>query len=120
LAWIGWKTHKVKLDCYHKTFECVDDEGNLRTMKGISKPISIRQVSTLQLKKYSRKGYQMYVVHVLETTKNKCSTIKDYPILQEFRDVFPDEIPGLPPKWDIDFSIDLMPELCLYPKFLIG
>ena len=30
-------------------------------------------------------------------------------MLQEFRDVFPDEIPGLPPKRDIDFIIELVP-----------
>ena len=30
-------------------------------------------------------------------------------MLQEFRDVFPDEIPGLPPKRDIDFTIELVP-----------
>ena len=30
-------------------------------------------------------------------------------MLQEFKDVFPDEIARLPPKRDIDFTIDLMP-----------
>ena len=30
-------------------------------------------------------------------------------MLQEFRDVFPDEIPGLPPKRDTDFTIELVP-----------
>ena len=30
-------------------------------------------------------------------------------MLQEFRDVFPDEIPGLHPKRDIDFKIELVP-----------
>jgi len=30
-------------------------------------------------------------------------------VLQEFRDVFPDEVPGLPPKRDIDFTIELVP-----------
>ena len=29
-------------------------------------------------------------------------------MLQEFRDVFPDEISGLPPKRDIDFMIELV------------
>ena len=28
--------------------------------------------------------------------------------MQEFRDVFPDEIPGLPPKRDNDFTIELV------------
>jgi len=23
--------------------------------------------------------------------------------------VFPDEVPGLPPSWDVDFTIDLIP-----------
>ena len=30
-------------------------------------------------------------------------------MLQEFRDVFPDEISGLPPKRGIDFTIELVP-----------
>ena len=30
-------------------------------------------------------------------------------MLQEFRDVFPDEIPGLPPKRNNDFTIELVP-----------
>ena len=30
-------------------------------------------------------------------------------MLQEFKDVFPNEIPGLPPKREIDFTIELVP-----------
>ena len=30
-------------------------------------------------------------------------------MLQEFKDVFPDEILGLPPKRHIDFTIELVP-----------
>ena len=37
-------------------------------------------------------------------------------MLQEFRDVFPNEIPGLPPKRDIDFTIELVPEATLVYK----
>ena len=29
--------------------------------------------------------------------------------MKGFKDVFPDEIPGLPPKRDIDFTIELVP-----------
>ena len=31
------------------------------------------------------------------------------PVVREFKEVFPDEIPHLPPKREIDFSIDLVP-----------
>ena len=32
-------------------------------------------------------------------------------MLQEFKDMFSNEVPGLPPNRDIDFTIDLMPRV---------
>jgi hypothetical protein len=49
-------TYKTKLDCYHKTLECENKEGRKITLQGIHKPVSVRQISTLQMKKYCRKG----------------------------------------------------------------
>jgi hypothetical protein len=43
-----------------------------------------------------------------ETPKEKVSNIEDYAVLKELEDVFK-ETPGLPPKRDIDLSINLMP-----------
>ena len=37
-------------------------------------------------------------------------------MLQEFRDVFPDEILRLPPKRDIDITIELVPGAALVSK----
>ena len=45
----------------------------------------------------------------MEATKNETHKLEDYHVLKKFRDVFPDEIPGLPPNRDIDFKIELMP-----------
>ena len=36
------EAHKVKLDCYNKNFECMDEEGNPVVVKCIPKVISIR------------------------------------------------------------------------------
>ena len=47
--------------------------------------------------------------HILEPTRDETPRLEDYQVLQEFKDVFPDEIPGLPPKRDIDFTIELVP-----------
>ena len=33
----------------------------------------------------------------------------DIPVVREFSDVFPDELPGLPPDRDMEFCIDLVP-----------
>ena len=43
LIGMDWlEAHKVKLDYYNKTFEYMDEEGNLVVLKGISKVISVR------------------------------------------------------------------------------
>jgi hypothetical protein len=34
--------YKTKLDCYHKTLECVNEEGKNTTLQGIQKPVSVR------------------------------------------------------------------------------
>jgi hypothetical protein len=36
--------------------------------------------------------------------------LDDIPVVCDFKDVFPEELPGMPPKRDVDFSIDLVPE----------
>ena len=44
----------------------------------------------------------------MEALENETPRLEYFHVLQEFRDVFPDEIPGLPPKRDIDFTIELV------------
>ena len=78
-------------------------------VRGIPKVISVRQISTMQLKKFCRKGCQLYAAHILEATENETPRLEDYQVLQEFRYVFPNEIPRIPPKRDIDFTIELVP-----------
>ena len=35
--------------------------------------------------------------------------IRDIPVVREFPDVFPEDLPGLPPDRDVQFSIELQP-----------
>jgi hypothetical protein len=62
----------------------------------------------MQLKKCYRKGCQLFTTHVEEAPKNKVSSIEYHAVLNEFEYVF-QEVPGLPLKRDIDFSINLIP-----------
>ena len=61
------------------------------------------------MNKFYRKGFQLYVAHILEAIGDETPRLEDYQVLQEFKDVFPDEIPGLPPKRDINFIIEVVP-----------
>jgi hypothetical protein len=107
MDWLA--AYKTKLDCYHKTLECVNEEGRKITLQGIQKPVSVRRISTLQMKKYCRKGCPLYAIQVLESVEDDKPNLEDHPILREYRDVFPEEVSGLPPRRDIDFSIELAP-----------
>jgi hypothetical protein len=67
------------------------------------------------LKKCYRKGCQIIAAHLVETPRDKVSNLEDYVVLEDFEDVFK-EVPGLPPRRDIDFSINLMPGEALVSK----
>ena len=54
-----------------------------------------------------RKGYQGYLALVRDTAAEKPS-ISDVPVACEFPDIFPDELPGLPPHREIEFYIDVV------------
>ena len=108
LIGMDWlENHHVVLYFYNKVFICIDEEGNPRTMQGIPRPVSIQDISTLQLKISFRKGCLIYATHMEEPMKDKEPSIEDYLFLKEFEDMF-EELFGLPPKRDINFSIDLM------------
>ncbi|XP_057250619.1 uncharacterized protein LOC130591352 [Beta vulgaris subsp. vulgaris] len=54
------------------------------------------------------KGCYGYLCNVIDLTKPEVS-LSDIPIVKEYPDVFPEDIPGMPPQREIDFSIDLIP-----------
>jgi hypothetical protein len=68
----------------------------------------MRQISTLRVKRYCRKECPLYAVQVLNSAEDSNMSLKDHPILREYKDVFPEEVPGLPPRRDIEFSIELI------------
>ena len=41
--------------------------------------------------------------------KSTAEQIRSIPVVDEYADVFPDEIQELPPSRDVDFSINLIP-----------
>jgi hypothetical protein len=107
MDWLA--TYKARLDYYHKTLECVSEEGRRITLRGIQKPISVRRISALQMRKYCRKRCPLYAIQVLESVEDGKPSLKDHPTLREYRYMFLEEVPGFPLRRDIDFLIELAP-----------
>jgi hypothetical protein len=66
----------------------LDEEGNLRRVQGIPKSVTIREVSSLQLKKIFRKGCTIIVAHMEEVHKDKVRSIEYYFVLKKCEYVF--------------------------------
>ena len=113
--------HKEKLNCYEKTLECEDEEGNEKLLQGIQKLVSVRNISMLQLNNFNKKVCLLYAIQVLNSAEGKDMKAKYQPVLWYFKDVFPEEVLGVPSKRYLDFSIDLVPGTILVscPNFLV-
>lgn len=53
----------------------------------------------------------MYVAHILDLEEDKGPCLENYFVLQNLKDVFPDNVIGVPPKRHNDLPIDIVPEV---------
>ncbi|GJU83209.1 putative reverse transcriptase domain-containing protein [Tanacetum coccineum] len=59
-------------------------------------------------KKYIEKGCELFLAQVTEQ-ESKEKRLEDVPVIRYFPEVFPKELPRLPPPRQVEFSIDLIP-----------
>ena len=52
------------------------------------------------------KGCRYHVVRVKDL-ESEVPPLESVPIVRDFPKVFPNDLPGVPPEWEIDFGIDL-------------
>ena len=66
-------------------------------------------ISCIQANRLLRKGCQGFLASVVDL-QSKELEIGDIPIMQKFSDVFPKDLPCLPPDREVEFSIDFLPD----------
>ena len=64
-------------------------------------------ISATIVRKMVRKGCEAYLAYVIDTIKARPSVF-DIPTVSDFPNVFPEELPGLTPQREIDFSINVV------------
>ena len=100
--------HRATLDCYKKEVK-FHRPGKLEVkLRGIRRELSSNMISTMAVQRMLRKGCQGYLAYVVETEKEG-TMVDEIRIVREFPDVFPDDIAGLPPEREVEFTIDLIP-----------
>ncbi|GJU95493.1 putative reverse transcriptase domain-containing protein [Tanacetum coccineum] len=80
-----------------------------RDEKGENSKSSI--ISCTKTQKYIKRGCPIFLAQVIrKETENKSEEkrLKDVSTVQDFLEVFPEDLPGLPPTQKVEFQIDLV------------
>ncbi|XP_076921669.1 uncharacterized protein LOC143583177 [Bidens hawaiensis] len=66
----------------------------------------LKLTSMMKTRKLLHKGYPAFLVNVVDT-KAEGKNIEDIPIVRDYPEVFPEDLPGLLPQRQVEFRIDL-------------
>ena len=103
------------LSCHRATLDCYKNEIKLHMprklevkFRGICREFSPNMISAMAAQRMLCKGCEGYLAYVVETRKEG-TLVDEILVVREFPDVFLDDIAGLPPDREVEFTIDFIP-----------
>ena len=99
---------KAIVECERQEVRLVGPKGNKVKYCKATSGMRTKIVSSLKMKTLLRKGLPSYLCHIRKI-EDEILTPESVPVVNEFLDVFPEEIPGMPPVRAVEFTIDLVP-----------
>ncbi|XP_019056861.1 PREDICTED: uncharacterized protein LOC109116239 [Tarenaya hassleriana] len=106
--------HQAQIDCRQRTIWFTEESGGFEFVGNRSREV-YPIISALKANKMTEKGNEAFLV-VITATEEAEAKLEDTAVVREFPDVFPDELPGLPPEREVDFSIEVVPGMELISK----
>src|ERR1044071_6360698 len=107
MDWLS-KQH-AEILCQEKIVRIPLPSGELLSIQGDRGGAMVGIISYLKAQKCIRKGCPAILANISGTRAGTETKIEDIPVVREFPDVFPEELPGLPPVRQVEFQIDLAP-----------
>nr|GEY62468.1 putative reverse transcriptase domain-containing protein [Tanacetum cinerariifolium] len=105
MDWLS-KYH-AKISCDEKVvYIPIDDETLIS--RGDRSKTRLNLISCTKTKRYISRGCQVFIANVMEKKYDE-KGLEDIPVVREFSEVFPEDLPGLPPVLQVEFQIDLIP-----------
>nr|XP_043612965.1 uncharacterized protein LOC122584940 [Erigeron canadensis] len=98
----------AKIACDEKAVYLKTSKGEDLIVYGDRNGCPIPVCTFARARRYLSHGYHAYLAHIVDV-KKKSLSIEDIPIVRDFSNVFPDNLLGVPPKRQVEFSIDLVP-----------
>ncbi|KAG8499496.1 hypothetical protein CXB51_005958 [Gossypium anomalum] len=100
--------HDAIVNCREKRIDLICQTGEIVSAEFGDKKNDVRIISAFAARKLIRKGNEAFLAYILDTQGSKLK-IEQLPVVNEFTDVFPEELPGLPPDREVEFVIDVIP-----------
>ncbi|XP_031126090.1 uncharacterized protein LOC116028471 [Ipomoea triloba] len=100
--------HKAKIICDKQQVTLRSAEGERVTYRGFTVKPGIKLVSMMKVKKYVLNDHEAYLCMVRDLDSME-EALEQIAVVRDFLDVFPEEIPGMPPEREVEFAIDLVP-----------
>ncbi|XP_022032308.1 uncharacterized protein LOC110933391 [Helianthus annuus] len=97
--------HHAEIKCKSKTVLIQSPSGKQLEIQG-ERNVEAKLCTIVQAVKYVLNGSRAYLAYVLDTNQS-LATFEDVAIVNEFPDIFPEELPRLPPEREIEFRIEL-------------
>ncbi|GJZ19600.1 putative reverse transcriptase domain-containing protein [Tanacetum coccineum] len=78
---------------------------------GIKSESRLEVISSIRTQKYIDQGCQVFLIQTMkeEETEIPERRIEDVPVVRDFPEVFPEDLPGLPLTYQVEFHIELIP-----------
>ncbi|KAF5791261.1 putative nucleotidyltransferase, Ribonuclease H [Helianthus annuus] len=100
--------HRAEIVCSEKIVRVPLSTGEILQVRGEKPAGGLKLMSCFKARKYLRKKYVAFLAHVT-ADKGKGKSISDIPVVRDYSEVFPEDLPGLPPARQVEFRIDLVP-----------
>ncbi|KAI3801952.1 hypothetical protein L1987_30071 [Smallanthus sonchifolius] len=106
MDWLA--ANEAQIICKRKRIHLKAPSGSPITVYGDWNCTMPNIISMIKAESYMRRGCEAYLAYVIDDRK-KMNELKNVPVVCNFPEVFPEDLPGLPPDQEIEFQIDLLP-----------
>ncbi|XP_071699698.1 uncharacterized protein [Rutidosis leptorrhynchoides] len=116
---MDWLDHnRANLDCHEKFVRVRTPSRGELIVYGEAQRRLVPICTYARARPLMSSGGIAYLAYVVDT-RDEPPSIESIPIFNEFKNIFPDDLPGVPPVRQVEFRIDLVPGRIPLPKLLI-
>ena len=99
--------HRAIVDCDKKIVMLKCSDLSEVTVQGIRSKSTSKVISVMETRRFLRKGCEAFLALILDSKREQVN-FENILVIREFPDVFPEELPGVPPEREVDLSIEVV------------